>query len=99
MKIYYDEKIKDYIYSAGIPDWQITDVKTDDEYKLILTFVTGERKIFDFKPLLNEYPFEALKNKALFKKAFVCCGVAWNDDVDIDPEYLYENSIPLEEAQ
>ncbi len=95
MEVYYDEQLKDYIISAGIPDYKITDVKANDDYTLLLTFVTGEKKLFDFKPLLDEYPFEPLKNLGLFKKAFVCCGVAWNDDIDIDGEYLYEHGTPV----
>ena len=75
MEVYYDEQLKDYIISAGIPDYKITDVIANDDYTLLLTFVTGEKKLFDFKPLLDEYPFEPLKNLGLFKKAFVCCGV------------------------
>jgi hypothetical protein len=50
-------------------------------------------EIFDFKPLLEEYPFQPLKNKRLFKQAFICCGIAWNDEIDIDSEYLYENGV------
>ncbi len=95
MQEYYDEKLKDYIVSAGIPDWKITEVVANDDYTLLLTFVNGEKKIFDFKPLLNEYPYQPLKNKGLFKKAFICCGIAWNDEIDIDSEYLYENSKPI----
>jgi hypothetical protein len=50
-------------------------------------------EIFDFKPLLEEYRFQPWKNKRLFKQAFICCGIAWNDEIDIDSEYLYENGV------
>ena len=49
MQVYYDEKLKDYIVSAGIPDWKITEVVANDDYTLLLTFVNGEKKIFDCK--------------------------------------------------
>ena len=94
MEIYWDNKLQDYIYSAGIPDYKITAVSTTDDYKLLLTFVTGEKKIFDFAPLLDEWPYQPLKNKSLFQKAFICCGIAWNDEIDISSEYLYNHSKP-----
>ena len=96
MKMYYDEKLNDYIIDAGTPNYKVTEVQANDDYTLLLTFVTGEKKIFDFKPLLEEYPFQPLKNKRLFKKAFICCGIAWNDEIDIDSEYLYENGVLVE---
>lgn len=93
MEMYYDEKLNDYIIDAGTPNYKVTEVQANDDYTLLLTFVTGEKKIFDFKPLLEEYPFQPLKNKRLFKQAFICCGIAWNDEIDIDSEYLYENGV------
>ena len=92
MNIYFDEKINDYVIDAGPPNWFVDEVKANNDYTLLLTFVTGEKKIFDFKPLLNEYPFEPLKDIDFFKKAYICGrSVVWNDDIDIAPEYLYEN--------
>lgn len=98
-KIYFDEKYNDYVIDAGEPNWFITDVKTNDDFTLLLTFVTGEVKKFDFKPLLNDSYFEPLRNICFFKKAHISGrSVIWNDEIDIAPEYLYENSIPVNEA-
>ena len=95
-RIYFDEKINDYIIDAGTPEWFITDVKANDDYTLLLTFVTGEKKLFDFKPLLNQCYYIPLKDIELFKKAYIQgAQVVWSDDIDIAPEYLYENGIPV----
>ena len=78
-----------------IPDESEVEVKED--YKLLITFVTGEQKLFDFKPLLDQVYYKELKdNEELFKKATVGGDtVVWNDEIDIAPEYLYEHGIPV----
>lgn len=78
------------------PKWVVNSVTTLDNYKLLVTFECGEQKLYDMKPLL-EYPvFSPLTNKALFKSAHTDgCTVVWNDDIDIDPECLYNEGIPV----
>lgn len=96
MEKYYDEQQKDYVYFVDNPEWEVKEVEAKDDYKLLITFATGEKKIFDFAPLLNQIYYKDLIDKELFKKA--CVGgdtVVWNDEIDIAPEYLYENSIPI----
>ena len=68
-----------------------------EDYKLYLTFEYDENKVFDIKPLLNQKQHEQLKDIQFFMKAH-CDGtsVAWSEDYDMAPEYLYENSVPLE---
>ena len=39
-KEYFDEKLNDNIIDAGTPNWFIDDVKANDDYTLLLTFVT-----------------------------------------------------------
>ena len=73
--------------------WIVTNVIPNKDYTLLITFITGEKKIFDFKKIIDKKTFEPLKNINLFLKAHVESGtVAWNDDIDIAPEYLYDNS-------
>lgn len=79
------------------PMWVVKNVETTPDYKLLLNFADGSKRIFDFKPLLNTKIFAPLKNPVLFKKIKLECGsIAWNDDLDIAPEYLYENSEIIE---
>ena len=77
----------------NIPMWIVTKVEPTPDYRLILNFSDGSTRIFDFNPLLDTKIFEPLKNPVLFSKAKIECGtVVWNDDLDISPEHLYENS-------
>ena len=73
--------------------WQIINVEPTKDYKLILTFYDGTKKIFDFLPMLSKAINKPLRNIKLFMKAKVHHNtVMWNDDLDLCPEYLYENS-------
>lgn len=78
------------------PVWVVTAVEPQKDYTLILTFASGEKKRYNAMPLLEKAIYLPLKNLAFFLKAKAECGtVVWNDDVDIDPEYLYEKSVPV----
>ena len=73
----------------------VKEVKPLDEYKLLLTFENSEVKIFDMKPYLDKGIFRELKDISLFKSARVKFDtVEWENEADIDPETLYEDSIP-----
>ena len=64
-------------------------------YRLILGFDNGESRIFDVEPLLTVGRFRALALREEFLKVRVAFDtVEWENGVDIDPEYLYERSIP-----
>ena len=75
---------------------QVISARAIEDYKLWLRFSTGEEKIFDFLPLLDEKVYSILKDKSVFSKVYVDYGVTvWNDgEVDIAPEYLYHHGIP-----
>lgn len=78
------------------PVWVVKDVKPKNDYTLLLTFASGEQRIYDARPLLEKAIFSPLKNPAFFLEAKAECGtVVWNDDVDIAPEHLYECSHPI----
>jgi len=71
-------------------------VKTLDDYKLIIKFSTGEEKIYDAKSDIAHGVFQSLKDKNLFASARIARGtVVWNDDLDIAPETLYQDSKPI----
>ena len=78
------------------PAWVVTAVEPKSDYTLLLTFASGEKKRYNALPLLEKAIYAPLKSLAFFLKAKAECGtVIWNDDVDIDPEYLYEQSVPV----
>jgi len=64
------------------------------ESKLKITFTNKEIKIFDMTPYFSYPVYERLSNPILFKKVFISNGtVAWNDEIDLDPDRLYLESI------
>lgn len=87
--------IKDGIAYAGElkPTLRISGVRPMDNYKLWVRFNNNEEKIFDFKPLLNSPAFAPLSDIEIFKGVYIDYGMpVWNNgDIDIAPEYLYEN--------
>ncbi|MDO4280800.1 MAG: DUF2442 domain-containing protein [Peptococcaceae bacterium] len=84
------------IISKGTPNWSVTAVEPHEDYTLTVTFVTGEKKRYDVRPLLKYPAFAPLKNLDLFMQAHVeCATVVWNDDLDIAPESLYDKGISL----
>ena len=89
--------IKDGIAYAGeqTPALHISGVRPMDNYKLWVRFNNNEEKIFDFKPLLSSPAFAPLADMETFKCVYIDYGMpVWNNgEIDIAPEYLYENSI------
>jgi hypothetical protein len=74
-------------------------VEPREDYTLLLTFETGEKKVFDFKPKLQREVFKPLQDITLFMQAHNGYdGVVWNDDIDIASEHLYYNGTPVEES-
>ena len=68
-----------------------------EHYVLRVRFVNGELRDFDMKPLLQRKCYSALSSKALFQTARVEQGViSWANGADLDPEWLYDDSVPAE---
>jgi len=78
--------------------FSVTDVKTDADYTLVVTFESGERKRFDMKPYLDVGIFRELRDEAMFRTAHVSFNtVAWDNEADFDPEALYDGGLPIPE--
>lgn len=76
--------------------WAVMDVVATNDYKLILTFKGGKKRVFDFRPELEEKINEPLKDINFFMTAKAHHHtVMWNDSLDMCPEYLYEKSKKL----
>ena len=84
-----------YAGEASVPI-KISGIRAMDNYLLWIRFNTGEARVFDFKPLLDSPAFAPLADKAVFRDVYIDYVIpVWNDgDIDISPEYLYENSVP-----
>lgn len=65
-------------------------------YRLLLEFSNGEEKIFDITPYLNTGKFTELRDVSLFNTVSVKFdSIEWANQLDIDPEFLYANSINI----
>lgn len=63
---------------------------------LRVRFANGELRDFDMKPLLARKCYRPLENDILFQTAGVAFGtVQWANGLDIDPEWLYTDSVPV----
>lgn len=66
------------------------------EYKLLITFSNGEKRVYDAQDDVRHGVFTALQNKVLFSRARIERGtVVWNDELDIAPEALYSESMGI----
>ena len=67
------------------------------DYKLLLTFENNEERVFNVKPLMKIGAFQELENPALFNSVRVSFdSIEWANELDLDPEYLYDDSLKIE---
>lgn len=92
--------IKDGIAYANIPENEIkiTNVKVVGELSLLVTFSSGEDRIYDMMYLMKYPVYTKLKDYNFFKTVYVENGVlVWNNgEIDIAPEEVYKQSYEYE---
>ena len=73
---------------------KVQSVNVLNDMVLIVTFMSGEKRLFDASSLLVYPAFQKLKKESIFKNPVIDCGVVtWdNGNIDIAPETMYENS-------
>lgn len=83
---------------AGEPttNIEITNAVPLDDFMMIITMSTGEKRLYDASQLLVMPAFELLANKSVFMNPSIDHGVVtWMEgDIDIAPETMYHNSYP-----
>ncbi len=93
--------IVDGVAYAGEPkeNIKVKSVKVLDDLCLLLTFSTGEKRIYDASELLKFPVYKELEDDDIFKQAYIEGGtVVWNNgEIDIAPETLYNNSFKYED--
>ena len=78
----------------------VTNVEPLEAYKLKLTFENRERRIFDVSPYLNLGKYSELKDPAMFRTVRPSFdSVQWANEMDFDPEFLYQKSEPVRMEQ
>lgn len=82
--------------STPVEQMQIVAVKPLSDMMMILTFASGEKRLYDASGLLAYPAFAPLSNQETFQNASIDHGVVtWsNGDIDIAPETMYQNSYP-----
>ncbi|MCQ2440771.1 MAG: DUF2442 domain-containing protein [Clostridia bacterium] len=89
--------IKDNIAFAGnFPEiLKVVEIQPNGLYKLKITFNNGKKALFDFQNLLEFECYKPLADKNVFESVSLDRGIPiWLDgEIDISPEYLYENRI------
>ncbi len=75
-------------------------VKPLNDYKLLLTFGEGEEKVFDMSPYLSMGKFSELRDISMFNSVTVRFDtIEWANHLDMDPEFLYEKSVGIEQVK
>ena len=76
-------------------DIRITDVRPLRGMMMLVTFSSGEKRLFDASRLTGG-AFEPLKDeKVFFSPSLFHGAITWNDgEIDIAPETVYEDSYP-----
>ena len=75
-------------------------VTAQADYRLLLTFETGERKSFDVKPYLHYPAFQKLLKPGYFERAHVEYGtVVWDENTDLSPDSLFLGGVNEELSQ
>ena len=65
-----------------------------NDFKLLLIFSNGEKKIFDFAPNLSHPFYKALSERSLFRRVMVIDGeIEWATGQDFCPHTLYDKGI------
>jgi len=71
-------------------------VKIEPDHQLELKFENGELRRFDMRPLLEMKPWNRIASSQIFERAKVEYGtIVWPGEIDIAPETLYDDSVPL----
>lgn len=73
---------------------RLSAVEVCPDYQLLLTFRNGEKRRYNAQPLLDLPAYRNLPR--VFSAAQVAYGtVVWPGDLDVSPDALYLNSLPV----
>ena len=80
-----------------LPHWIVSAVKAEPNFVLNIRFADGTEKRYDMKPIIAEGGiFSKIATPQAFATAYADgTTVSWKSNVDIAPEELYENGVPV----
>lgn len=84
------------VYASERPEnIEITQATPLEDMMMVLTFSTGEQRLFD-ATILSDPAFQPLSDPTVFNSCRIVDGVVtWMDEeIDCAPEYMHENSFP-----
>ncbi len=72
---------------------RIKKVQALKDYRILIIFDNGEKRIKDMKPYLEKGVFKKLKDEEIFKSVKLEYGtVSWGDNIDLCADSIYETS-------
>jgi hypothetical protein len=77
---------------------RVTAVQPLDNYQLLLTFNSEEKRVYDMTAWLDKPYFQPLRELSFFRSVRVnpvTRTVEWDGERDLCPDMLYENSHPV----
>lgn len=88
-----------YADNTSIP-LRIIQAKALPDMMMLLTFSTNEQKLYDASQLLSYPAFAKLADENVFLTPILVDGVVtWdNENIDIAPETMYENSVTYNQS-
>jgi len=76
----------------------VREVTPNEDFSLNVVLENGERRLLDMKPYLDFGVFKKLRKYERFRRARVAFDtIEWDEGVDLDPEFVYEKSKPIED--
>lgn len=96
------DRSKDKTTPEKIPVWSVAAVEPHADYTLTVTFRSGEKRLYDMRPLIEDEKwskvYAPLKDIEFFMSVYVEISATWSDTIDIAPEELYYNGVPIDET-
>jgi len=72
---------------------KLCSAKPLEDYRLLLEYSNGEKRVYDFRPNLTHKFYKSLEDTVLFADVSVIDGeIEWATGQDFCPHTLYENS-------
>jgi len=74
----------------------IREVSAEKDFSLKVVFENDEKRILDMRPYLDFGIFMRIRDFEKFRRVRVVFDtIEWDENVDLDPEFIYEKSSPL----